>query len=99
MTEPNIGLDNFRYAITHGIPVLPLMQEPGLATRFNEVCGNIQFLDKFSKDATEIAYEIKLDRFLKAHIIEQRLIEQLRNAFCAFVFMSYRKKIAKMRKT
>lgn len=92
LTEPNIGLDNFRYAITHGIPVLPLMQEPGLVERFSEVCGNIQFLDKFSKDATEIAYEIKLDRFLKTHIVEQRLIEQLRNAFCAFVFMSYRKK-------
>lgn len=92
LTEPNSGLNHFRYAITHGIPVLPLMQEPGLTARFNEVCGNIQFLDKFSEDATEIAYEIKLDRFLKAHIVEQKLIEQLRNAFCAFVFLSYRKK-------
>ena len=92
LSSPNAGLEDFRFASEHKIPVLPLMQESGLETEFNKVCGNIQFLDKKSKDLTAISYDDKLQRFLQTHIVNADLEKKIRNQFCAFVFLSYRKK-------
>lgn len=92
LSSPNAGLEDFRFASEHKIPVLPLMQESGLETEFNRVCGNIQFLDKNSKDLTAISYDDKLQRFLQTHIVNADLEKKIRDQFCAFVFLSYRKK-------
>lgn len=56
LSGPNDGLEDFRFATENKIPVLPLIQESGLEIEFNKVCGNIQFLDKNSKDLTAISY-------------------------------------------
>lgn len=92
LSTPNRGLDDFRYAVERKIPILPLLQEPGLESKFNNTCGNFQILDKNKVDSTAISYEVKLERFLKTHIISEDMVEELRKAFCAFVFISYRKK-------
>ena len=63
--EDNLALEKeFRFAKDHSIPILPLMQERGLEKKFNETCGDIQYLDKFNTDSTCIEYADKLEKFL-----------------------------------
>ena len=89
----NRALDvDFRFAVENHIPVLPLMQESGLDRLFNEKCGDLQYLDKFNRDETAISYEEKLTKFLEGVLIGDELAEKIRNAFDAYVFLSYRKK-------
>ena len=82
----------FTLAVRLHIPVLPLMQEGGLETDFNRICGDLQFLDKRAADATAISYEDKLSRFLSDVLVGDELAEKVRAAFDAYVFLSYRKK-------
>lgn len=89
----NDALDvDFKFAIEHHIPVLPLMQEPGLEELFNKKCGELQFLDKNKIDETAISYEEKLEKYLSSVLIGDELAEKIRAAFDAYVFLSYRKK-------
>ena len=82
----------FLFAVEHHIPILPLMQESGLDKRFNSVCGNIQYLDKYNTDSTCIEYDDKLGKFLSSVLVGDELAEKIRSAFDAYVFLSYRKK-------
>lgn len=89
----NMALDvEFRFAIENHIPVLPLMQEQGLETLFNQKCGDLQFLDKQNTDITAISYDEKLEKYLSSVLIGDELAEKIRAAFDAYVFLSYRKK-------
>ena len=93
LNTKNRALDfELRYAIEHHIPVLPLMYGEHLEQDFNNKCGNLQFLDKFKKDETAISYEKKLNDFLSAILINDKLASEIRDAFDAYVFLSYRKK-------
>ncbi len=83
---------DFRFAVENHIPVLPLMQETGLDRLFNEKCGDLQYLDKFNRDETAISYDEKLTKFLEGILVGDELAEKIRNAFDAYVFLSYRKK-------
>ena len=89
--NPALDVD-FRFAVEHGIPVLPLMREPGLEVLFNRVCGELQFLDKFAHDTTAISYDVKLSRFLASVLVGDELSARVRAAFDAYIFLSYRKK-------
>ena len=82
----------FPFAIENHIPVLPIMQEKGLDKAFNEKCGDLQYLDKTSTDITAISYDEKLDKYLSSVLIGDEMAEKIRNAFDAYVFLSYRKK-------
>lgn len=82
----------FKYAAEHNIPVLPLMQESGLAAAFNSQCGDLQFLDKYASDPTAISYDEKLEKFLKSVLVSDELAQKVRKAFDAYIFLSYRKK-------
>lgn len=93
LTTENPALDaEFRFAQENHIPVLPLLQEQGLDTLFSGKCGNLQYLDRFQSDATGISYKEKLRNFLDAVLVGDALAEQIRAAFDAYVFLSYRKK-------
>ncbi len=93
LTGQNHALEEeFHYAIKHHIPVLPLMQDAGLESLFNEKCGDIQFLDKRNDDVTAISYDKKLDQYLQTILIGDELSEKIRAAFDAYVFLSYRKR-------
>lgn len=88
----NIALEEFRFAIAHRIPVLPLMQESGLEDQFNKICGDLQYLDKNDRDDTAISFDEKLEKYLSSVLIGDQLAQQVRGAFDAYVFLSYRKK-------
>ncbi len=95
LNKPNEAREvEFSYATSHHIPVLPLMQEEGLEDRFNSVCGDLQFLDKNASlsDPTALPYVQKLEKYLKSVLLGDELAEQVRGAFDAYIFMSYRKK-------
>ncbi|MCD7755148.1 MAG: tetratricopeptide repeat protein [Firmicutes bacterium] len=93
--KPNEAREvEFAYAIAHHIPILPLMQESGIESEFNRICGDLQFLDKNASfsDATALPYAQKLERFLKSVLLGDELAEKVRGAFDAYIFLSYRKK-------
>lgn len=93
LCTPNPALDQeFPFAIQNHIPVLPLMQEKGLDSLFNEKCGDLQYLDKHDDDATAISYDEKMQKYLDAVLIGDELAAKIRAAFDAYVFLSYRKK-------
>lgn len=82
-----------KFAIEKHIPVLPIMLERGLAREFNKKTKtSIQVVNRESDDPTVIPYEEVLETFLKSVLIGDELAEKVRNAFDAYVFLSYRKK-------
>ena len=93
LQTPNYVLDvEFPFAREQHIPVLPIMQEQGLQDLFNERCGELQYLERFSTDDTAICYEDKLKKYLSEVLISNNLAAKIRAAFDAYVFLSYRKK-------
>ncbi|MBQ7322080.1 MAG: tetratricopeptide repeat protein, partial [Clostridia bacterium] len=82
----------FPFAMENHIPVLPLMQEGGLEELFNKKCGDLQFLDPHKQDPTAIPYGEKFKKYLSSVLIGDELAEKIRDAFDAYVFLSYRKK-------
>ncbi|MBQ8753289.1 MAG: hypothetical protein IJZ13_09320, partial [Clostridia bacterium] len=93
LTTKNPALNTaFPFAVSHHIPVLPLMQESGLDELCNEKCGDLQYLDKHAADATAIPYAEKLQKYLDNVLIGDELADKVRAAFDAYVFLSYRKK-------
>lgn len=85
-------IKEFSLAKEHHIPVLPILVNSGLAADFNRICGNIQFLDRTSTDVTEIPYMEKLKKFLESLLVSEELTQKVREAFDAYIFLSYRKK-------
>lgn len=93
LSHPSPALDHdFRYAMEHHIPILPLVQEPGLDKLFAQKCGNLQYLDKTLRSATAIPYEEKLAQFLKGVLLDDDMVQKIRSHFDGYVFLSYRKK-------
>lgn len=78
------------------IPII-LEDREGVPTNdFKEVFGKRQFLDKTEKRDqsadTQEPFEVKFKRVLKEALIEDELAEEVRAAFDAHIFLSYRKK-------
>lgn len=95
LTTPNPAMDTyFPLACSKNIFVLPLMMESGLEPLYSCIhkFGNLQFLEPCSSDATRIAYEEKLKHYLQSRLISDALADQIRSAFSAYMFLSYRKK-------
>ena len=95
LTEPNRALDDdFRFAIEHNIPVLPIIMETGIDYLYSKIdaISKYQYLNKASTDITEIEYKTKLKRFLEDILLNDNKIEQIRKSFSAYFFLSYRKK-------
>lgn len=85
-------------ANTHNIPVLPLMQESGLEYLYNqtEPLKNLQFLSPYDKSEAALPYENKLKASLDAILLDPQTAEEVRKAFPARIFLSYRKKDRKL---
>lgn len=95
LTENNYGKDvELAYAMKHNLSVLPLIQEQSLDKLFENVFGKLQYLDKnkLSEDGTALSYEERLRKFLDAVILDADTIQKIRDAFDAYIFLSYRKK-------
>lgn len=74
------------------IPLLPILKQAGIEPFFNRICAQIQFLDGVTKDETAIAYEDKLKTFLDTVLVDDETMKKIREAFDAYIFLSYRKK-------
>lgn len=83
---------DFKFAMENKKAILPLLQEMGIETLFNDICGDIQFLNKFDADPTAISYNKKLGDFLSAVLLSDEQIKKIKDAFDAYIFLSYRKK-------
>lgn len=93
LTLPCAAMElDFPLAAACRIPVLPLMMEPGLEELFGQKCGDLQFLDPNAHDPTALPFEEKLKRFLDSVLVGDQLAAQVRAAFDAYIFLSYRKK-------
>ena len=80
------------YAIEKKVPVLPILLEPGLEGLYGRIFGDLQYMDKVTEDPTAIPYAEKLKRFLQDTLVSKELAEKIRQAFDAYIFLSYRKK-------
>ena len=95
LTTPNRAMDeDFPYALKEHIPVLPIMMEPGIDEFYSKPnkFGELQYLNLYSTDLTEISYEEKLKKYLESVLISDELAKRIRAAFGAYIFLSYRKK-------
>ena len=86
--------EDFPYALRKHIPVLPIVMEPGIDQFYSQrdKFGDLQYLYPYSTDSTEISYEEKLKRFLDSVLIGDEMVQRIRDAFDAYIFLSYRKK-------
>ncbi len=95
LTTSNRAMDeDIPYALKEHIPVLPIMMEPGIDEFYSkpDKFGELQYLNPYSTDLTEISYEEKLKKYLESVLISDELAKRVRAAFDAYIFLSYRKK-------
>ena len=93
LREPNRAREKeLPYALKQHIPILPIMLEQGLEWEFNEKCAEVQLVNKYISDPTATPYDEVLETFLKSVLVGDDLAEKVRDAFDAYVFLSYRKK-------
>lgn len=95
LTTPNRAMDvDIPYALRSHIPVLPIMMEAGLDDLYArpDRFGPLQYLNPCTGDLTEIAYTEKLKKYLDTVLISDEMAQRIRNAFDAYIFLSYRKK-------
>ena len=93
LSRPSDAMDReLPFALENHIPVLPLLEEQGLEQLFNEKFQDIQFLDPHCQDPTALPYKDKLKKYLDSVLIGDELAAQVRAAFDAYIFLSYRKK-------
>lgn len=82
------------FAVEKHIPVLPILCEEGLAESFNKMSGSRHCIDRTQIDKNES--DEKVDNFLSSVLYDDDLAAEVRKAFCAYIFLSYRKKIRNM---
>ena len=93
VTLPNLAMDEIvPYAIHHHIPVLPLMMESGLDDMFRERFGDLQYLQPGQTDPTALPFDLKLEKYLSGVLVGDEMAARVRDAFDAYIFLSYRKK-------
>lgn len=95
LKEPNRAMSvDIAYAKDNHIPILPFLMEDKIEEFYAmpENFGDIQYINPYSTDATEIHFEEKLSKHLDEILGDRNLIERIKNAFDAYIFLSYRKK-------
>ncbi|MBQ3330009.1 MAG: tetratricopeptide repeat protein [Ruminococcus sp.] len=95
LTEPNRAMDeDFPFAKAHHIRVLPIMAENGIDDIYarEDRFGEMQYLSDQDHDNSRISYAKKMARFFDAAFLSKEIVERVRKAFDAYIFLSYRKK-------
>ena len=95
LSTPNRAMDeDIPYALKKHIPVLPIMMESGIDEFYSKPnkFGELQYLNPYSSDLTEIPYKEKLKKYLESILISDEMTRRVRAAFDAYIFLSYRKK-------
>ncbi|MCR5675765.1 MAG: toll/interleukin-1 receptor domain-containing protein [Lachnospiraceae bacterium] len=84
-----IGFDT---AMRLHIPILPIQKQKGIGRFFSEICGKIQLLDATGTDSTRLDFREQLSHYLANHLVDEEMAKRVRDAFRAYIFLSYRKK-------
>ena len=93
LTEPSAAFDIERpFAYENNIPVLYILVESGLDMLFMRKIGELQYLSRLDTDPTSVPYPEKLRKYIESVIVRDDVHERIRDAFDAYIFMSYRKK-------
>lgn len=82
---------DLRYAKENKIPLLPILVQPGLYDLFNQL-ASIQVLDKTAEDSTQESYKEKLKKYVDYVLVDSETSERIKDAFDAYIFLSYRKR-------
>ncbi|RGI67538.1 TIR domain-containing protein [Agathobacter rectalis] len=90
-TDNTVILKEIEFALNNNVPILPIIFEKGIDDIFAEKFGNIQYISILECDITAIDFKIKIKRFLNSILIGEELVDKIRDAFEAYVFISYRK--------
>lgn len=92
-TENTARNREFAFAEQKHIPILPVIADENITPElFNRICGDIQYIDPYSASAAGVGYKEKMKAFLNNILVDSGVTEQIRNAFRAYAFLSYRKK-------
>ena len=83
---------DFKYAVDNHIPILLIMEERGLESLFETMCGKLQYLDRIQDKETQESFDDKLKKFLNNTLISSDLSRKIQDSFDAYIFLSYRKK-------
>ena len=93
LTKPCRARDtDVPFALKHHIPILPLMHEDGLDELYGRHFGDLHYLDPNARDDTALSYGEKLKKYLNSVLVGDELAAKVREAFDAYIFLSYRKK-------
>ena len=99
LREPGRALGaELTFARDNHIPILPIVCERIDDALYTRRLGELQYLERCSKDQTAIAYVEKLTRHLSSTLTDDTLADKVRAAFDAYIFLSYRKKDRKYAK-
>lgn len=89
----------YRFAKEKHIPILPILfGNASLSIAFNNVCGDIQFLDKYGANDFGDGYYKKLQTYFKNIFATDEEIAKIKEHFDSYIFLSYRKKDRKYAK-
>ena len=92
LTQPGAARDRILpFFEKRHIQVLPLVREQVSDALFTQVLGERQYLSACVQDDTALPYEYKLKRFFQLIMPDDRTVARIQNAFCAHIFISYRK--------
>ncbi len=95
LSKPNRAMDSdIAYAKREHIPILPLMMETGIDEFYGkpDKFGELQYLNPYSNDISEIGYAEKMKKYLESVLISDEMAQRIRKAFDTYIFLSYRKK-------
>ncbi len=78
----------------NNIPILPFLMEADIANAYAhpDNFGDRQYINPNSNDASEISYKNKLAKSLESFLTSDEMASRVREAFDAYIFLSYRKK-------
>lgn len=82
---------DFQFAKENSITLLPIIVEDGIRQQFNNTCGTFHLLDRNNKKYYDKPYTTKLREFLANVFVGTDLAMEIRSAFDAYIFLSYRK--------
>ena len=94
LTKSNRAMDSdIPFAINANIPILPILIDSGIDAIYSrkDKFGNRQYLDATTNSSFD-SYEKKLKKFLDSILVGNELVQKIRTAFDAYIFLSYRKK-------
>ncbi|MCR5321845.1 MAG: toll/interleukin-1 receptor domain-containing protein [Lachnospiraceae bacterium] len=93
-----VRTDIFLPVMEADIPVLPILMEPGLADRFNELCNDIQLLDLMSNDSSALSPFRRIWDNLMKNVGKtydgtklDSAIQEYIHTFKKHIFLSYRR--------